>query len=299
MQETRHKIQRTNAINSATDYSANLSDSMFNPDELLRITENPEKIAYLSDEWFEKDSATEKWRSNAGMSILVKIPEEMLLDEVEQAFSILGTINSLKFMRSEADENMYVAIEFHKWLCNEHVIVDCVQSCPDDCRHIALRNRRLECIRILEGISQKFPAYDFLPFRRYNHALGIYETVNIPCTIYIEKPEDAANTFRLDGPTPSELEREEELSGLISSRIERQTAQPPLLTRQFAISIPQTMDQRLASLEMIIASQQRQLDELKKQLDSKASVSICAVSKNMFLVQDGEYIFVKNMQTSE
>ena len=88
MQDTRPKIQRMNAINSATDYSANISDSMFNPDELLRITETPEKIEYLSDRWFEKDSATEKWRSNAGMSILVKIPEEILLDEVEQAFSI-------------------------------------------------------------------------------------------------------------------------------------------------------------------------------------------------------------------
>ena len=298
MQASSPNIQRTNAINSATYYSTILSDSMFNPDELLRITENPEKIEYLSDRWFEKDSATEKWRSNAGMSILVKIPEEILLDEVERAFGILGTINSLKFMRSEADGNMYVAIEFHKWLCNEHVIVDCVQSCPDDCRHIALRDKRFECRRILEGISQKFPAYDFLPFRRYNHALGIYETVNIPCTIYIEKPEDTANTFRLDGQTPSELEREE-LSDMISSRIERQTAQPPLLTRGTTIAIPLTTGERLASLEMIIASQQKQLDELKKVLDTKVSLEICAVSNNMFLIKNDEYIFVKNLKTSE
>jgi len=111
--------------------------------------------------------------------------------------------------------------------------------------------------------------------------------------------EDAENIFSFIGPTPSELEREEELLEQIPSGVQRDTAEPSPLTRQRAISIPQTMDQRLASLEMIIASQQKQLDELKKQVDSKASVSICAVSKNMFFVQDGEYIFVKNMQTSE
>jgi hypothetical protein len=268
---------------------------LFNPEELLRITENPEKIGYLTERWYEKQTEILKWQKNAGMSILVKLPAEMSIGEVEQAFGILGKINSMKFMRSEGIEGpMYVAIEFHQWLCNEHVTVDCNDSCQDSCQHHMIRrDTRYECMRVLESISEQFPAYYSLPFRRYNSCIGIYETVNVPCTIYIEKPEDKANTIRLDGPTIGLLEEQ------VHPRVQRQIAEPPSLTRQRALSIPQTMDQRLAVLEMIIASQQKQLDELKKEVDSKASVSICSVSKNMFLIQDGEYIFVKNMQTSE
>lgn len=289
------KIQRMNATNSATQYSAILSDSVFNPEELLRITENP--VEYLSEDWYKKDLEAEKWRRNAGMSILVKIPKEMLIEEVEKAFGMLGKINSLKMMHSKEDENWYVAIEFHKWFCNEDVTLECEQGCQQECRHNALRDKRLECWRILEGISDQFPAYYFVPYRRYNEAFGTYETINVPCTIYIEKPEDAANTVRLDGPTPSELERRHELSHLILS--DRQKTRPPLLTRETTISIPLTMEERLAALETIIASQQKQLEELQKEVDSKVSLDICAVSKNLFLIKNGEYIFVKNLKSSE
>jgi hypothetical protein len=278
------KIQRMAAENSASE--DDMKSCLFNPEKLLSITQE--------SNWYEKISATEKWRNNAGMSILVKVPEEMCADEVEQAFAILGTINSLKFMRTDNKEGpIYIAIEFHKWLCYENVEIECLNGCSIGCHHFVLRDKRIDCKRILEGITEQYPAYYFLPFRRYNTFLGIYETINIPCTIYIEKPEDAANTFSLTGPTITDSRAE--LLDLISSRIQRDIPEPPQLKRECRFNLPQSIEDRLESMELIIMNQQKQIDELKKEVDSKASVMICAVSKNMFLLQNGKQIFLKNI----